>query len=127
MSTSIAARCGSPPSNTVANTGAPSWCPGPSFHDLKLVHRLRHTQASSRGSRTRLWPISRATTTRYITELMAAAGIEGPQASAKGLRHAWGVAAVAPGVPLPTVAAVPGHASLSTTAIYTTAIGAEEE
>ena len=29
------------------------------------------------------------------------------------------------GVPLPTIAAVLGHASLSTTAIYTTALGAE--
>ena len=29
------------------------------------------------------------------------------------------------GVPLPTVAAVLGHASFTTTAIYTTAIGAE--
>ena len=36
-----------------------------------------------------------------------------------------GVVAVTAGVPLPTIAAVLGHASLSTTAIYTTAIGAE--
>lgn len=95
------------------------------IHDLELVHRLRRTQRSPRGRRTRLWPISRATATRHVTELMAVAGIEGSQASAKGLRHAYGVAAVAAGVPLPTVAAVLGHASLNTTAIYTTAIGAE--
>ena len=56
---------------------------------------------------------------------MAAAAIEGPQACAKGLRHAYGVAAVAAGVPLPTVVAVLGHAHLTTTALYTTAIGAE--
>ena len=56
---------------------------------------------------------------------MAAAGIEGPQACAKGLRHAYGVAVVAAGVPLPTVAAVLGHASLTTTAIYTNATGAQ--
>ena len=48
---------------------------------------------------------------------MAAAAIEGPQACAKGLRHAYGVAAVAAGVPLPTVVAVLGHAHLTTTAI----------
>ena len=42
-----------------------------------------------------------------------------------GLRHSFGVAAVTAGVPLPTVAAVFGYASLTTTAIYTTAIGAE--
>ena len=56
---------------------------------------------------------------------MRAAGIEGPQACPRGLRHGYGVAAVTAGVPLPTVAAVLGHASLDTTAIYTTAIGAE--
>ena len=33
--------------------------------------------------------------------------------------------AVTAGVPLPTVAAVLGHASLTATAIYTTAIGAD--
>ena len=37
----------------------------------------------------------------------------------------YGVAAVTASVPLPTIAAVLGHASLTTTAIYTTAIGAE--
>ena len=47
---------------------------------------------------------------------MRTAAIEGPQACAKGLRHAYGVAAVA---------AVLGHAYLTTTALYTTAIGAE--
>ena len=56
---------------------------------------------------------------------MRAAGIEGPQACPRGLRHGYGVAAVTAGVPLPTVAAVLGHASLETTAIYTTAIGTE--
>ena len=56
---------------------------------------------------------------------MRAAAIEGPQACPKGLRRAFGVAAVGAGVPLPTVAAVLGHASLDTTAIDTTAIGAE--
>ena len=54
---------------------------------------------------------------------MRAAGIEGPQACPRGLRHSYGVAAVTAGVPLPTVVAVLGHASLETTAIYTTAIG----
>ena len=56
---------------------------------------------------------------------MRTSGIEGPQACPRGLRHSSGVAAVVAGVPLPTVAAVLGHASLTTTAISTTAIGAE--
>ena len=49
---------------------------------------------------------------------MRSAGIEGPQACPRVLRHSFGV-------PLPTVAAVLGHASLSTTAIYCQAIGTE--
>ncbi len=37
----------------------------------------------------------------------------------------FGIAAVAAGVPLPTIAAALGHANLPTTAIYTTAAGLE--
>ena len=63
-------------------------------------------------------------------ELAAAVRAEaGPQACPRRLRHSFGVAAVTAGVPLPTVAAVLGHADLSTTPIYTTAIprGSREE
>ena len=88
---------------------------------LELVHRVR----SARGANRRLWPITRQTANRQVGALMRSAGIEGPQACPRGLRHSYGVAAVTAGVPLPTVAAVLGHASLTTTAIYTTAIGAE--
>ena len=56
---------------------------------------------------------------------MVSASIEGPQACPKGLRHGFGIAAVTAGVPLPTIAAVLGHADIATTAIYTTAVGAE--
>ena len=56
---------------------------------------------------------------------MRTAGIEGPQTCPRGLRHGYGVAAIAAGVSRATIAKVVGHASLTTTAIYTTAIGAE--
>ena len=56
---------------------------------------------------------------------MRAAAIDGLQACPCGLRHSYGVAAVQAGVPLTATAAVLGHADVSTTAIYTTAIGAE--
>ena len=86
-------------------------------HELDLVHRVRRARA--------LWPITRQAAHRQVGALMAAAGIEGPQACPRGLRHGYGVAAVTAGVPFPTVAAVLGHAHLTTTALYTTAIGAE--
>ena len=56
---------------------------------------------------------------------MAKASIHGQQACPKGLRHGYGIAAVTAGVPLTTIAAVLGHASLSSTAVYTTAVGME--
>ena len=87
-------------------------------HALELVHRVRRAQASPRA-RAPLWTITRQAAHRQVAALMAAAGIEGPQACPRGLRHGYGVAAVTAGVPLPTVAAVLGHASLETTAIYT--------
>ncbi len=51
------------------------------------------------------------------------AGISEPQACPKALRHVFGIAAVAAGMPLPTIAAAPGHADIATTAIYNTAVG----
>ena len=94
-------------------------------HALELVHRVPRAQGSVRGAHRRLWPITRQTANRQVGALMRSAGIEGPQACPRGLRHSFGVAGATAVVPLPTIAAVLGHASLSTTAIYTTAIGAQ--
>lgn len=92
---------------------------------LELTHRLRTRQAHPVQRTERLWPMSRSSAFRHIRKLMLQAGIEGPQACPKGLRHGFGIAAVAAGVPLPTLAAVLGHSSITTTAIYTTAAGNE--
>ena len=94
-------------------------------HELDLVHRVRRAQASPRGRAAPLWDISRQAAHRQVARLMSAASIDGPQACPRGLRHSYGVAAVVAGVPLTTIAAVLGHADVSTTAIYATAIGAE--
>ena len=94
-------------------------------HELELVHRVRRSQASPRGRNALLWDITRQGAHRQVSALMRTAGVEGPQACPRGLRHSWGVATVTAGVPLTTIAAVLGHADVSTTAIYTTAIGAE--
>ena len=95
------------------------------MHALELVHRVRRAQGSARGANRRLSPITRQTANRQVAAIMRGAGIEGTQTCPRGLRHSFGVAAVKAGVPLPTVTTVLGHASLTTTAIYTTAIGAE--
>ena len=90
---------------------------------LELVHGLRSVR-SARADEP-IWPWSRATGHRRIVAIMDQAGISGPMACPKGLRHAFGLAAVEAGVPLPTIAAVLGHADIATTVIYTTATGIE--
>lgn len=73
----------------------------------------------------RLWPWGRQTAWRRIKRLMAEAGIAGPQATPKGLRHRFGVLA-AERVPLPLAQRWLGHAKPETTAIYQQAVGQEE-
>jgi integrase/recombinase XerD len=95
---------------------------------LNLVHGIRELQACrGKGRDERLWPWSRMTGWRAVHTVMEAAGLEGPQASPKGLRHGFGVAAVSVGIPLNLVQKWLGHAQLTTTAIYADAVGTEEK
>jgi integrase/recombinase XerD len=94
---------------------------------LDLVHGIREAQGRrGKGTNVRLWPWSRMTGWRAVHAVMQAAGLDGPRASPKGLRHGFGVAAVSAGIPLNLVQKWLGHAQLSTTAIYADAVGAEE-
>nr|WP_249196301.1 site-specific integrase [Gluconobacter kondonii] len=95
---------------------------------LDLVHGVREAQARrDRGRSLRLWPVARMTGWRMVHRVMDEAGLSGPAASPKGLRHAFGVAAVSTGIPLNLVQKWLGHAQLSTTAIYANASGDEEQ
>jgi len=95
---------------------------------LVMAHGVRELQAKrGRGQGLRLWPWSRMTGWRAVHGVMMAAGLDGPHASPKGLRHGFGVAAVSAGIPLNLVQKWLGHAQLSTTAIYADAIGPEEQ
>jgi integrase/recombinase XerD len=94
---------------------------------LDFVHNIRRAQCrQDRGSTRRLWPWSPVTAWRHVKAVMQTARINGVQASPKGLRHGFGVAAVHAGVPLHLVQRWLGHAQLSTTAIYAEAVGQEE-
>jgi integrase len=97
--------------------------------ELELVHSIRETEKNrKKGRKVRLWKWSRATAWRRVKKVLEDAGVgEGPAASAKGLRHGFGVAAVSAGIPLNLVQKWLGHAQLSTTAIYADAVGAEEK
>lgn len=90
---------------------------------LRLVHGLGGRKRATTG---RLWPWSRRTGARRVEEVMAAAGIEGPHATAKGLRHCFGVTAVQEGVALNMVQRWLGHSAMEVTAIYADAKGEEE-
>jgi len=74
----------------------------------------------------RLWQWSRTTAWRRVREVMTEAGLSGLCASPKGIRHGFGIKAVTSDVPLNMTQKWLGHARLSTTAIYTDAVGPEE-
>ena len=52
-----------------------------------VVHRLRAAQASSRARTRALWTVTCQGAHRQITQLVRDAGIAGPQAMPRGLRH----------------------------------------
>ena len=66
----------------------------------------------------KLWAYSRTTAWRIIKEVMEAAGIEGIHATAKGLRHGFGVRGAMGKVPVNVIQRWMGHSDPSTTAIY---------
>ena len=92
------------------------------IHDLRVL-----PERSDRGEGARLWPWSRATAWRRVSEVMTAADIAGLHATPKGLRHGFGIKAVTSDIPLNMAQKWLGHSRLSTTAIYTNATGPEEK
>ncbi|MFS2318898.1 tyrosine-type recombinase/integrase [Maricaulis sp. D1M11] len=86
---------------------------------LEMVHDLRAAQARMDGGiGRRLWPFSRTTGWKRIKDVMGAAGIGGIKASAKGLRHGYGVHAALSSVPETRIKTWLGHSDLATTGIY---------
>tara|TARA_R110000772_G_scaffold152179_4_gene262974 strand:- start:4578 stop:5174 length:597 start_codon:yes stop_codon:yes gene_type:complete len=89
-----------------------------------LIKQL--AQNFEQGSNKPIWTWSRMTAYRYVKRVMTKAKIKGTQATAKGLRHGFAVAAIELGVPLNLVQRWLGHADMATTAIYANAVGNEE-
>lgn len=71
-------------------------------------------------------PPPRTSSYRWVKQAMDTAGIHGDQACPKGLRHGYGVHATKHGVQLHMLQKWMGHAHMTTTAIYATALGPEE-
>lgn len=95
----------------------------------RLLRRLERTYRLNRRQNegnSLIWTWSRATAYRMVKDSMAEAGIVGPWANPRGLRHGFAVAALESGVPITLVQRWLGHADLRTTAIYTDVLGQEE-
>lgn len=101
------------------------------YRDVPLTLALArdldsYMTAQSLRPHDRLWRYSRMTAYRHVRAVLRKIGIDGPRASPKALRHGFAIEAIQAGVPLNIVQRWLGHASMATTAIYTSAIGPEE-
>jgi len=100
--------------------------PSDYIDSIDMVHCAKEAQKQKKNRK--LWGWSRATAWRKVKAVMLEAGIDTalPHATAKGLRHAYGIHAIASGVPLTELQKLLGHADLKTTSIYLNAQGAEK-
>ena len=94
---------------------------------LEIAFGIRERQRSRKKADEPLWPLTRQRVWQISKAVMDEAGIiDGPNKTAKGLRHGFGVNATVNGVPLNMLKKWMGHESIETTAIYADAIGKEE-
>ena len=102
--------------------------PGELVTNLDLVFDLLARQQSDKRINTPLWLCSRTHYWRKVKGVMVNAGIAGPQASAKGLRHGFAIAMLAGEKPVPIniLRDLMGHTRTETTEIYLQAIGQEK-
>ncbi len=87
---------------------------------IDMLHALPPSAAG------RYWTMHRVTAWRAVKATMLRAGIIGPMACPKGLRHGFGIRAAGRSVPTNLIQRWMGHASPITTAIYLDAVGLEE-
>lgn len=100
--------------------------PASLLYEIDCIHMIRRMRHGSNSDGERLWPWSRTTAWKRVKKVMAMAGLSGPHACPRGLRHSFGVNAIQAQMPINLVQKWLGHSRLSTTAIYADAIGAEE-
>lgn len=95
--------------------------------ELDFVFGIRKIQKRGKGLDDLLWTMSRPTAYRLVKRVMNRAGIEGKQATGKGLRHGFGVAMVTAKKPLPLhiLSQLMGHSDTKTTEIYLQVVGEE--
>ena len=82
----------------------------------KLLKQLRKLSASK--AEEKLWSFCRSTGWHIVKRVMRNQGIEGPQATLKGLRHGFGVRCAMNKIPVNMIRDWMGHSDISTTEIY---------
>ncbi len=101
--------------------------PAGTLDALELVHGLRKAQRlKKRENEGKLWPWGRTQAWKHVKAVMREAGIEGPQATPKGLRHGFGARSTEKTRNPRLVMKWLGHRSLDKTIIYMDVIGEEE-
>ena len=95
---------------------------------LDDVHRVKDNQRATRQAQPEelIWPMSRPTAWRAVKSVMRAAGVSGPQASPKGLRHGFVIAHQHAATPEHMIQRWLGWASRDMMAVYGRAIGQDE-
>lgn len=96
------------------------------IEELDRVHNLTAAETPPYPASERFWPWCRTTGWHHVKECMDQAGVVGPQASPKALRHGFAVGALNAGVPVTLLQKWLGRSRLTTTAIYADAVGTEE-
>ncbi|MCU7844700.1 MAG: site-specific integrase [Candidatus Thiodiazotropha sp. (ex Monitilora ramsayi)] len=96
--------------------------------DLDFVFGIRKLRRKGKNLDEPLWKMSRPTAYRLVKRVMDRAGINGKQATGKGLRHGFGVAMVTAKKPLPLhiLSQLMGHSDTKTTEIYLQVVGEEK-
>ena len=89
---------------------------------LQSAYSVLRRRRSKRRRDEPLWPVSDRTARRHVVRVMAAAGVTGPHANPRGLRHGLGVALALERVPVSTIQAVLGHSDVNNTMIYLHAV-----
>lgn len=94
---------------------------------LEIVHGIRKAMRGRGGQRELLlWPFKRTQAWNHINRMMTEAGIDGPHATPKGMRHGFGVRMAQKTRNPRLIQKLLGHKYLETTAIYMDLVGEEE-
>ena len=96
------------------------------LREIDQIHMIRRKQQTANANEKLIWPWCRTTAWKRVKDVMKMAGLSGPHASPKGLRHSFGVCALQSHAPINMVQKWLGHARITTTAIYADAVGEEE-